>query len=241
MDTRVIDKFWDGVEKTSSCWNWKGYLGKNGLPVIRMGTVKDGRKGLEEYSPRRLSLMLAGKELDPTARVQPWCRNKLCLNPSHLAHGDEARFWAKVQKMGDDDCWVWTASLDKDMYGKFRLSENGKKIDIRAHVYSWQLFSGRPVPKGVQVCHSCDHPYCVNPRHLFLGTTQDNTKDRNEKGRDAKGEKNGQSKLTVEKVKLIRELYATGNYTKQQLSDQFGVARSVIYNVVTRRRWKHVV
>lgn len=236
MNEEVIKKFWAGVEKTKACWNWRGFTDKTGLPVIRTG----GRKEFQEHSPRRISLQLAGQELDPTARVQPWCGNKLCLNPSHLAHGDEARFWAKVQKMGDDDCWVWTAGQDKDMYGKFRLCKDGKKIDIRAHQYSWQLFAGRPAPPGARVCHKCDHPYCVNPAHLFLGTTSDNNRDRDQKGRQAKGETQGKVKLTEEKVREIRKLYATGEYTKQQLADLFSVVRSVIYGIVNNKSWKHV-
>lgn len=233
MDTIVIEKFWRSVERTKTCWNWTGPVGKSGLPVIRTGT----RETFKEHSPRRISLQLAGKEISPSDRAQPLiCQNKLCVNPTHLVIGDEARFWAKVHRLGDDDCWVWIAAQDKDMYGKFRV--DGK--DIRAHQYSWQLFSGRPVPPGIQVCHKCDHPYCVNPNHLFLGTTKDNTQDRHEKCRDARGEKIGSSKMNEEKVKEIRELYVTGNYTQDQLSNLYGVVQSVISSIVLEKTWKHV-
>ena len=243
MDHKVVEKFWASVEKTKNCWNWKGFLDKSGLPVIRMGTgIKNGKISLKEYSPRRVSLVLAGQELDPTARAQPWCDNKLCVNPDHLTHGDEARFWAKVQKLKEEDggCWVWTAGQDKDMYGKFQISENGKTIYIRAHQYSWQLFTGRPCPRILQICHKCDHPWCVNPDHLFIGTTQDNTQDKVDKGRQAKGEDQGSAKLNNEKVKEIRELFATGNYTKQKLSDLFSVSRHSIYSIVLKKTWKHI-
>lgn len=241
MKEKAIEKFWNSVEKTKFCWNWTGFLDKTGLPVIRIGNGRpDGKASLIEFSPRRLSIELDGKTISPSDRTQPLiCKNKLCVNPSHLVYGDEARFWAKVQKLGNNDCWVWTASQDKDMYGKFKLFENGKKIDIRAHKYSWQLFTGRPIPSGVQVCHKCDHPYCVNPAHLFIGTTQDNTQDRHEKGRDAKGEKSGAAKLTEEKVKEIRELYKNG-YTQTQLSNLYDVKTSAISSIVLRKTWKHV-
>lgn len=236
MNDEVILKFWSQVEKTKSCWNWTGPLDKSGLPIIRVG----GRKNFQEFSSRRVSLEIDGQSLQPTKRVQPWCRNKLCLNPSHLAHGDEARFWAKVHRSKEDECWVWLGGQDKNMYGKFRVCQDGKKMDIRAHRYSWFLFSDRMPPPAVEVCHTCDHPYCVNPKHLFLGTTQDNTKDRDEKGRQSKGETHHKATLTEVQVKQIRELNATGNYTQFQLSDLFGVSQTAISSIVLRKTWKHI-
>jgi hypothetical protein len=154
--------------------------------------------------------------------------------------GDEARFWAKVQKLSaPDSCWIWIASQDKDMYGKFRLSEKGKKIDIRAHQYAWQLHTGRPIPKGIQVCHKCDHPYCVNPSHLFIGTTQCNTKDRHEKNRDAKGETHGMSKLAEDQVREIRCLYESG-VTQEEIAKQFSVVQSTVSAIVLATHWKHI-
>jgi len=242
LSEKVIEKFWENVQKTATCWNWIGFLGKTGLPVIRTVEPRDdGANHLVEFSPRRVSLELAGKTILPSDRAQPLvCQNKLCVNPAHLVCGDEARFWAKVQRLGNDDCWIWTAGQDKDMYGKFRICEDGKKIDIRAHQYSWQLYTGRPVPKGIQVCHKCDHPYCVNPVHLFLGTVQDNTQDRDEKGRQCKGEDHHKAKLTEEKVKEIRKMFATGNYTKQYLADLFGIKRSAMSRMLLGKGWKHV-
>lgn len=238
MDSEICEKFLASIDSISNCWNWTGFTDKSGLPIIRVG----GRTHFKEYSARRISLEISGKIIGRSDRVQPLiCKNKLCVNPSHLVSGDESRFWAKVQRLSEDDCWIWTASQDKDMYGKFRIFESGKKIDIRAHQYSWQLFSGRPVPPGIKVCHTCDHPYCVNPKHLFLGTNQDNMDDMVQKDRQAKGKLIGSSKLDEVKVKEIRELYSTGNYTQQQLSDLFTVSRSVIGAIVRRDIWHHVL
>jgi hypothetical protein len=230
MNKEVMAKFESSVEKTPTCWNWTGFTDKKGLPLIRVG----GRKNFKEYSARRISLELAGFVFPPGRKqVQPLvCKNKLCVNPTHLVCGDAARFWAKVQKLSqaNGSCWIWTASLDKDMYGKFRLSKGGKKIDIRAHQYSWELATGLPVANGILVCHTCDHPYCVNPDHLFLGSHADNHADRNQKGRQAKGEKQHLAKLTEEKVKQIRELRKLGS-TIPQLSRLFVVSTSNIGSI----------
>ncbi len=46
--------------------------------------------------------------------------------------------------------------------------------------------------------------------------------------------------LTEEKVREIRERYATGNHTQQALATEFGVHIMTINAVVNRKRWKHV-
>jgi len=90
----------------------------------------------------------------------------------------EERFWAKVVK--DNDCWGWTAKLDKDGYGRF--SPNGGNSQMPAHRFSWEIHFG-PIPDNLFVCHHCDTPACTNPDHLFLGTAQENMEDKVRKGR----------------------------------------------------------
>jgi len=238
LSETIIEKFWANVEKTDTCWNWIGYLNRSNKPIIRDGTDNY----CKEFNASRMSLKLDGKIISKSEHVQPLiCRNKLCVNPQHLVYGDEARFWAKVHKLNEPDgCWVWIAGQTKDMYGKFSIYKDKKCIDIRAHHYSWQLHIGRPVPKSMVICHKCDKPYCVNPTHLFIGTTQDNTKDRDNKNRQAKGEKINFAKLTAKEVKEIRELYLLKLYTIQQLSNSYGISYSSIAKIIRKETWKHI-
>jgi len=50
----------------------------------------------------------------------------------------------------------------------------------------------------------------------------------------------GRAKLTREKVRYIREAYATLNITQQDLADQLGVCTDTIHDVIHGNTWKHV-
>lgn len=85
-------------------------------------------------------------------------------------------FWAKVIK--GDGCWEWVGGVTSAGYGSF--CADGEFIN--AHRFSWKLHFG-PIPDGKHVLHKCDNRRCVRPVHLFLGTNDDNIRDRISKGR----------------------------------------------------------
>ena len=92
----------------------------------------------------------------------------------------EQRFWAGVDRRGDDECWPWRSAV-KYKYGYGSLVVEGR--NRKATQISWELFNKRPFPAGTMACHSCDYPPCVNPRHIWPGTAQDNLQDAQAKGR----------------------------------------------------------
>lgn len=94
-----------------------------------------------------------------------------------------------------------------------------------------------PIPVELEVCHRCDNRACVNPKHLFLGTHQDNIRDRTAKGREARGDKIGIAKLDWPKVGEIRSLLARGEL-QRVIADKFGVDPSVISEIKTEKIWK---
>jgi len=81
----------------------------------------------------------------------------------------EERFWSKVDRRGDDECWEWTASMYPTGYGHFSIMGQG----IRAHRFSYELLVG-PIPEGMVIDHLCRTPLCVNPAHLEPVTQREN-------------------------------------------------------------------
>lgn len=141
-----------------------------------------------------------------------------------------ARFWAKVAKSGADDCWEWQAAKTYEGYGLFTMSGN-----VGAHRVAWMLFTGEDIPDGMLICHHCDNPSCVNPRHLFLGTTSDNIRDSLEKGRWP-----SPCGLCEDDVREIRRLYKETDILQREIADLFGIAAMTVSRIVRYRAWAHV-
>lgn len=146
---------------------------------------------------------------------------------------NEQRFWAKVSRT--EGCWLWLGNSLKAGYGIFRAS--APRRQVLAHRFAYESTYGR-IPLGKLVCHHCDTPSCVNPRHLFVGTQFDNMADCRRKGRAAFGEKNGMAKLTIKQVREIRRRFRGGWNRTVKLADEYGINPTYLYSVVSGEFWK---
>ena len=160
----------------------------------------------------------------------------------------EERFWPKVLKGAEKECWLWQANKNNMGYGMIQSLEYGRKI--LAHRASFIIKNG-PIKDDICVLHRCDTPSCVNPNHLFLGTKLENNKDRDAKGRTRyghnplypppifRGEDANSSKLTNTKVLEMRDLMSRGATTREMVV-RYGIERSTVKRIRNRRTWKHI-
>ena len=130
-------------------------------------------------------------------------------------------------------CWDSTLAPDGDGYTHLQTGSrnDGTRRKVLFHRYSYEAFNG-PIPEDQKVCHICDRPICVAPRHLFLGNDQDNATDSMLKGRKRK-------KLRPGDIREIRKLREEGAYVLT-IAAKFKISWSQVYHILSGKQWGHV-
>lgn len=75
--TTAASKFWRRVEKTPGCWLWRGSVGHWGYGQWQPSRGKNLRA-------HRVAWELTNGPVPHGLVLDHLCRNKLCVNPSHL-------------------------------------------------------------------------------------------------------------------------------------------------------------
>jgi len=143
-------------------------------------------------------------------------------------------FWEKVLIKGEEECWEWQRALQGKGYGSVSVGKGKTEL---AHRVAYHLTNGE-IPVGMSIMHKCDNRKCCNPSHLILGTNLDNALDMVAKGRQAKGEAHGMSKLTMEEAEKMRMLYQDDEISFSDLGSKFGVSGRTARGVVKGDYWK---
>jgi hypothetical protein len=140
-------------------------------------------------------------------------------------------------------CWAWLGPLDLHGYGLLRGGTRHTRFSVRAARAAWCLHHWgtdityedvRLLPARLQACHTCDHPWCVNPGHIFLGPLEMNMHDAASKGRLHR------SHLTLADIPRIREMYAGGGWTMRALARHYRLGVTAVWRIVNRVSYDHV-
>lgn len=159
----------------------------------------------------------------------------------------EERFWSRVDRRGDDECWPYTGPINGD-YGAFwvRGDELGTKRGRKkqAHNVAFWLIHGRwPEPMGL---HGCDNRVCCNPlnpeleRHVHEGTPLKNMQEMIERGR--KVVVRTRAKLTDDQAAEIRARWKPGQKPSQtDLAREYGVSQACISFVLLGKTYRRAL
>lgn len=149
----------------------------------------------------------------------------------------------------------WSKRNPNNRYPMFlfvTLCMNNKKYSKTIHRMVLEAFIG-PCPSNMEGCHNDGSPLNNRLENLRWDTKRNNHLDRNKHGTMGgfkKGENHpskgyicgsqmNHSKLNEKLVKYIREQeYYKGLYVA--LSNKFGISKSTITDVISRRTWKHI-
>jgi hypothetical protein len=157
-------------------------------------------------------------------------------NPTggRTSRGTAGRFYREeVIPCTSHECLVWPFARTRHGYGKMR--QDGKAVSVSRQACE-EVHGPPPTPKH-EAAHSCGkgHEGCVNPKHLYWATREENLADTLEHGTRNRGERHGHSKLTEAEVRQIRGL--RGKKSQEELAALFGVSRANIHAIHARKTW----
>jgi len=147
--------------------------------------------------------------------------------------GEPMKFLAAAVGSKTKECIVWP--YGKSNTGHGMITHKGKEVP--AHRLALSMATKIPLSTSLLACHGpCHNPSCINPTHLTWQTAKQNYEDRARDGTKPEGEQNPSSKLTEKSVLEIRK----SNLLHRVVAERYGVSRSSITAVKSRKTWRHI-
>lgn len=171
---------------------------------------------------------MRGKEertpLYPLADNQPQTKNDR-PRIHQLTARQLKNFWRRVEK-NEHDCWEWLGGRNNHGRGLVKLFG----VQLLAPRVMWCLEQGVD-PGEWDVLHTCDHPWCIRPDHMFLGTPKINADDRAAKGRFIASR--GNTRLNLEDPDTIAVILDE-DLTRAEKARRLGVAEGYVSRLCNR-------
>jgi hypothetical protein len=132
----------------------------------------------------------------PGIRLRNFCGNPWCVLPEHHEDLGQLEDFFAAGTRTEGGCLLWPGAGD----GYGATAFQGKTW--RTHVLTYRWLRGE-VPGLAQVCHRCDTRACYAPSHLFLSDHDGNMRDRDQKGRAARGARHPRSRHDAEQARKL--------------------------------------
>jgi len=116
-------------------------------------------------------------------KARSWCRRHYLRFNRHgdpLAGGPymgrsaQERLWPMVVFGPRWDCWQWVGTKTQNGYGLFAVKADAPVRIVGAHRAVYELLIG-PIPENLTIDHLCRNRACVNPWHMEVVTSRENT------------------------------------------------------------------
>ena len=171
-----------------------------------------------------------------TSAAPPRSWQRPAKSTTRAARGEPLRWLeatlAELQANPSDGCVIWPFGNTEMRYAQVWIDGRPKT----ASRFVLERTVG-PAPAGMEACHApivCHNRACVNPVHLRWDTLRNNRLDMLLDGTQRR------SKLTARDAWEVRQLWASGEWTRPQLAAEFGVTRSAISHIINGVTWTHI-
>ena len=150
-----------------------------------------------------------------------------------LTPKQQARFWAKVDVRGPDECWPWTGAKAPGGYGSFSFEGLRHRANRAALIVT---LGDQPEMDALHLCHNAP---CCNPAHLKWGTHKENMDHKSAAGREnrPKGDSHWKRRINSKTASAIKAELAAGR-RQIDIAASHGVKRSLVADISTGRAWR---
>ena len=123
-------------------------------------------------------------------------------------------------------------------YMRIRLSGNNRRRAADVHTLVLEAFVG-PRPSGRECRHLDGNKTNNRLPNLAWGTHEENEGDRVRHGTVLRGAAHGQSRLTEQDVRTIRQQLAGGG-SPTQIGRVYGITKTAVLHIKNGKTWAHV-
>lgn len=155
--------------------------------------------------------------------------------------GDDGSVWSRYAGRGRNkqtqvtDTWKQLRPTIRNGYPVINLCSGGKRRTWLLHRLVLLSFIGPD--NGLDGCHNDGDPTNCALTNLRYDTRKGNMADQLQHGTRNRGERQGHVKLTEDDVRLLRNEYAKGGVSQQELAERLGVTVMAVNCALLRKTW----